>query len=66
MVSSVVSFRSECFSSNDPNGNSGHRKMLDMKDEIGECLLQMQGHSFTSVGISASQEEMAEVNNCGH
>lgn len=29
--------------------------------KIGECLLQMQGHSFTSVGISGSQEEMVEV-----
>ena len=29
--------------------------------KIGNCLLQMQGHSFTSVGISASQDEMVEV-----
>ena len=34
------------------------------KMEIGGgCLLQMQGHSFTSVGISATQEEMVEVIN---
>ena len=34
------------------------------KMEIGGgSLLQMQGHSFTSVGISATQEEMVEVIN---
>ena len=32
-----------------------------IKVEIGGCLLQMQGHSFTSVGISATQDQMAEV-----
>ena len=55
----VVSFRSQWFFSD-------QRRMADenlIKTEIGECLLQMHGHSFTSVGISASQEEMVEVIN---
>ena len=55
----VVSFRSQRFFSD-------QRRMADenlIKTEIGECLLQMHGHSFTSVGISASQEEMVEVIN---
>ena len=45
---------------------SNSDRMVDMnliKMEIGGCLLQMQGHSFTSVGISATQEEMVEVIN---
>ena len=55
----VVSFRSQRFFSD-------QRRMADenlIKTEIRECLLQMHGHSFTSVGISASQEEMVEVIN---
>ena len=41
-------------------------RIVDMnliKMEIGGCLLQMQGHSFTLVGISATHREMIEVIN---